>query len=87
MSGQYPGTVKRGPMERQVRGLGRLTPKEIHWIAAAKDSRVMQIVRRPGLDPVKASDVILVLNDPDLVLDAEKAEWLAQAGRSESGEP
>jgi HlyD family secretion protein len=75
MSGQYPGSVKRGPMERQVRGMGRLTPKEIHWIAAAKDARVSQIVRRPGLDPVKASDVILVLNDPDLLLDAEKAEW------------
>jgi HlyD family secretion protein len=75
MSGQYPGSVKRGPMDRQVRGLGRLTPKEIHWIAAAKDARVSQIVRRPGLDPVKATDVILVLNDPDLLLDAEKAEW------------
>lgn len=75
MSGQYPGTVKRGDMDRQVRGLGRLTPKEIHWIAAAKDARVSQIVRRPGLDPVKATDVILVLNDPDLLLDAEKAEW------------
>jgi len=62
-------------MERQVRGLGRLTPKEIHWIAAAKDARVSQIVRRPGLDPVKANDVILVLNDPDLMLEEEKAEW------------
>jgi HlyD family secretion protein len=62
-------------MERQVRGLGRLTPKDIHWIAAAKDARVAQIVRRPGLDPVKATDIILILNDPDLTLDAEKAEW------------
>lgn len=75
MSGQYPGTVKRGDMDRQVRGLGRLTPKEIHWIAAAKDARISQIVRRPGLDPLKATDVILILNDPDLLLEAEKAEW------------
>jgi HlyD family secretion protein len=75
MSGQYPGTVKRGPMDRQVRGLGRLTPKDIHWIAAAKDARVSEIVRRPSLEPVKANDVILVLADPDLLLDAEKAEW------------
>ncbi len=75
MSGQYPGSVKRGPMERQVRGMGRLTPKDIHWIAAAKDARVSQVVRRPGLDPIKANDVILVLSDPDLLLDAEKAEW------------
>src|SRR6201996_6793482 len=75
MSGLWPGTVKRGPMERQVRGLGALKPEEIHWIAAAQDSRVSQIVRRAGIDPVKANDVILTLSDPDLELDAEKAEW------------
>ncbi len=75
MSEQYPGSVKRGEMNRQVRGLGRLTPEEIHWIAAAQESRVSQIVRRAGIDPVKANDVILVLSDPDLELEAEKAEW------------
>ncbi len=71
----YVGTVKRGEMERQVRGLGRLTPQEIYWIAAAVDCRVVQVVRRPGLDPVKAKDVLLVLSNPDLELDAEKARW------------
>ncbi len=75
MSGLWPGTVRRGPMERQVRGLGALKPEEIHWIAAAQDSRVSQVVRRAGIDPVKANDVILVLSDPDLELEAEKAEW------------
>jgi HlyD family secretion protein len=75
MSGLWPGTVKRGPMERQVRGLGALKPVEIHWIAAAQDSRVSDIIRRAGIDPVKANDVILVLSDPDLELEAEKAEW------------
>lgn len=75
MSGLWPGVVKRGPMERQVRGLGALKPEEIHWIAAAQDSRVSDIVRRAGIDPVKANDVILVLKDPDLELEAEKAEW------------
>ncbi len=75
LSEQYPGSVKRGPMERNVRGLGRLTPEEIHWIAAAQESRVSEIVRRAGIDPVKANDVILVLSDPDLELEAEKAEW------------
>lgn len=75
MSGLWPGTVKRGPMERQVRGLGALKPEEIHFLAAAQDSRVSQIVRRAGIDAVKANDVILVLSDPDLELEAEKAEW------------
>ncbi len=75
MSGQWPGSVKRGPMESQVRGLGRLTPEEIHCIAAAQDSRVSSIVRRAGVDPMKANEVILMLSDPDLELEAEKAEW------------
>jgi HlyD family secretion protein len=75
LSEQYPGSVRRGPMERNVHGVGRLTPEEIHWISAAQDSRVSQIVRRAGIDPVKANDVILLLSDPDLELDAEKAEW------------
>jgi HlyD family secretion protein len=74
MSGQWPGSVKRGPIEIQVRGLGRLTPEEIHFIAAAQDSRVASIVHRAGVT-MKANDVILTLADPDLETDAEKAEW------------
>lgn len=75
MSGLWPGTVKRGPMERQVRGLGALKPEQIYWINAAVDSRVVQIVRRAGTDHIAANDVIMVLSNPDLELDAEKAEW------------
>jgi HlyD family secretion protein len=75
MSGLWPGTVTRGPMERQVRGLGALKPEEIHWIASAQDCRVAEIVRRAGIDYIKASDVIMVLSDPELEVDAEKAEW------------
>ncbi len=75
MSGLWPGTVRRGPMERQVRGLGALKPEQIYWINAAVDSRVVQIVRRAGTDSIRANDVIMVLSNPDLELDAEKAEW------------
>ena len=32
-------TVKRGPMVRQVRGLGTLVPEDIRWIAAATECR------------------------------------------------
>ncbi len=74
-SEQYIGSVRRGDMEVQRRGLGRLTPQEIYWIPAAVDSRVTQVIRRPGLEPVKANDIILVLSNPDLQLEAEKAEW------------
>jgi len=75
MGSLWPGTVRRGPMERQVRGMGALKPQEIHFIAAAQDSRVATVVRRAGLDEVRANDVILTLSDPDLELEAEKAEW------------
>jgi HlyD family secretion protein len=75
MSGLWPGTVRRGPMEMQVHGLGALKPEQIYWINAAVDSRVVQIVRRAGTDTIKANDVIMVLSNPDLELDAEKAEW------------
>src|SRR5436305_6277780 len=78
MSGLWPGTVKRGPMERQVRGLGALKPEQIYWINAAVDSRVVKIVRRAGIDHIKAEDVIMVLSNPDLELDAEKAEWVVK---------
>src|SRR5205085_7461852 len=40
--------VKRGPMVRQVRGLGTLVPEEIRWIAARTQGRVDKIVIRPG---------------------------------------
>lgn len=74
-SSVWVDTVKRGPMERQVHGIGRLTPQEIYFIPAVVDSRVLQIVRRPGLDPVKANDVLMVLSNPDMELEAENAAW------------
>lgn len=75
MSGLWPGTVKRGPLEIEVHGLGTLKPEEIHFLAAAQDCRVADVVRLPGLEILKPNDVIVVLSDPDLELEAEKAEW------------
>lgn len=75
MSGLWPGTVRRGPMEMQVRGLGALKPEEIYFINAAVDSRVVQIDRRAGIDPIQKGVVIMALTNPDVELDAEKAEW------------
>lgn len=75
MSGLWPGTVKRGPLEIEVHGLGTLKPEEIHFLSAAQDCRVADVVRLPGLEILKPNDVIVVLRDPDLELEAEKAEW------------
>ena len=41
-------TVKRGPMVRQVRGLGTLVPEEIRWIPANTEGRVEKIIVWPG---------------------------------------
>ncbi len=58
-------TVKRGPMVRQVRGLGTLVPEEIRWIAARTQGRVDRIVLRPGA-PVTADSVVLMLTNPSV---------------------
>src|SRR5437762_9587133 len=61
----WPDTVKRGPMLREVRGLGTLVPEDIRWIPAQTDSKVDRIVLRPGAI-VKPNSVILELSDPQL---------------------
>jgi HlyD family secretion protein len=66
------GEVKRGPMVRQVRGLGTLVPEEIRWIAARTSGRVEKIVLRPGA-PVQAGALILELVNPDLEQTAANA--------------
>src|SRR5258706_16314321 len=61
----WPDGVKRGPMVRQVRGLGTLTPEDIRWIPATTQGRVETIILRPGTT-VKATDVVLELSNPQL---------------------
>jgi HlyD family secretion protein len=78
----WPDTVKRGPMVRQVRGLGILTPEDIRWIPATTQGRVEKIVLRPGT-AVKADNVILELSNPTLeqqLQDAELKLAAAEAG-------
>ncbi len=74
-------TVKRGPMLRQVRGLGTLVPEDIRWIATNKEGRVEKIVVRPGAK-VEPDTVILELSSPDLeqaALDAQSQATAAEA--------
>ena len=66
-------TVKRGPMVRQVRGLGTLVPEDIRWIAANTEGRVEKIVVRPGTQ-VEPDTVILELTSPELEQAAHDAE-------------
>lgn len=66
--------VKRGPMLREVHGLGTLIPEDIRWIPAQTDSRVDRIVIRPGAI-VKPDSIILELSNPELQRDALDAEY------------
>jgi len=78
----WPDAVKRGPMVRQVRGLGTLTPEDIRWIPATTQGRVERIVLRPGT-AVKAGDVVLELSNPQLeqlLQDGELKLLAAEAG-------
>src|SRR6516225_2807165 len=61
--------VKRGPMLREVRGLGTLIPEDIRWIAAQTDSHVDRVVLHPGAI-VKPDSIILELSDLQLRRDA-----------------
>jgi HlyD family secretion protein len=58
-------TVKRGPMVRDVRGIGTLVPEEIRWIPATTTGRVERIVLRPGTT-VTTNAIILELSNPAL---------------------
>lgn len=65
--------VKRGPMLRQVRGLGTLVPEEIRWIPAQTQGRVERLVTLPG-SAVKADTVVLELSNPEVELLALEAD-------------
>ncbi len=59
------GTVTRGPLVRDVRGIGTLVPEDTRWIPATTQGRVERIVLRPGVRVTRQS-VILVLSNPEL---------------------
>jgi len=75
-------TVKRGPMVREVRGLGKLVPERITWIPAASDGRVVKLKVWPG-SPVKPDTVILEMVNPELVQSLADAEYQLKAAQAD----
>src|SRR6266568_6404257 len=75
-------TVKRGPMVRQVRGLGTLVPEDIRWISVNAEGRVEKIIIWPGTH-VEPDSVILELSSPELEQAAHDAELQATAAEAE----
>jgi HlyD family secretion protein len=70
----WPDEVKRGPMVREVRGLGTLVPVDTRWVAAQTDAHVDRWVLRPPA-VVKPSSIIMELSDPIVQKDAVDAEF------------
>jgi HlyD family secretion protein len=73
--------VKRGPMVRDVRGLGTLVVEQYMWIPAEFESRVDKINFLPGA-AVHPNDVIMVLSEPDMELAAADLQWQIKAAEA-----
>jgi HlyD family secretion protein len=77
--------VKRGPMVREVRGVGTLVPEEIRWIPAVTDGRVERILLQPGVT-VEPDTVLLELSNPELEMQALEAESQWKAAEAQYAE-
>jgi HlyD family secretion protein len=77
----WPDTVRRGPMVREVRGLGTLVAKDFLWIPAQFDGRVEKINVLPG-SVVHANDVLMVMSNPQMEVDSGNLEWQVKAAEA-----
>ena len=77
-------TVKRGPMVRQVRGLGTLVPVDEarRWVPASTQGRVERIILRPGVQ-VTPDTVVLELSDPNVQQALNDAEQQLRAAEAD----
>jgi HlyD family secretion protein len=80
----WPDQVKRGPMLREVRGLGTLVPEDTMLITARTDGRVSRILIRPGTDAhVRADSVVMILTSPELETQLITAEFASKAAQAD----
>jgi HlyD family secretion protein len=75
-------TVKRGSMDIQVRGLGKLVPEKILWVPAQVDGRVAQKLVLPGI-AVEPDTVLLKLTSPTIEQAALDAKWQLKAAEAD----
>lgn len=78
----FIGTVERGTMLRQVRGLGTLVPEQSLMLYAATDARVAGIHVLPGAE-VKADTIVMTLSNPELQQSLKDAEFQLRAAEAE----
>jgi HlyD family secretion protein len=80
----WTDTVKRGPMLRQVRGLGSLVPSQesVRQIPAETEATVVRIRMLPG-SQVKADTVLLEMSNPQTEQAAVDAQLQVKAADAE----
>ena len=80
----WTDTVKRGPMLRQVRGLGSLVPTQesVRQIPAETEATVVRIHMLPG-SLVTASTILLEMSNPQTEQAAVDAQLQLQAAEAE----
>ncbi len=80
----WTDTVKRGPMVRQVRGIGTLTPREdrIRLIPAETEATVVRLRVLPGAR-VQPDTVVMDLTDPQLEQELLTAQLSLKAAQVE----
>jgi HlyD family secretion protein len=73
--------VKRGPMVRDVRGLGTLVVEQYMWVPAEFESRVEKINFLPGAT-LHTNVVLMELSNHDMELAAKDLEWQIKAAQA-----
>ena len=66
--------VESGKFGIDVRGIGTLVPKEVHWVATEVMGRVERVYIKAGA-AVKKGDVLIKLENPILNQELEAMEW------------
>jgi HlyD family secretion protein len=80
----WTDTVKRGPMLRQVRGLGSLVPTQesVRQIPAETEATVVRILMLPG-SQVKANTILVEMSNPQTEQAAVDADLQYKAAEAE----
>src|SRR5688572_7653517 len=78
-------SVRRGDMVREVRGAGTLVPERVRLISAVTSARVERIVAQPG-QVVTAGTVLLEMSNPDVQIEALRAEQALSEAQSRLGD-
>lgn len=74
--------VQTGDFSVSVRGYGQLVSRDVYWIGAEAQGRVVRVLAKPG-DAVQEGDVLVELANPQLLQELKDAELEFAARQAE----